>query len=125
MRVVLPASGRQLDVTVVPAPEHNQVAGNEHYALVFLSDPAEKPASRTDMMRELYGLTPTECRLADLLLESLDVREAAERLRITLETTRFHVKRVLSKTGARRQAELMRLMMLLPGCEAKADSPRE
>jgi hypothetical protein len=53
--------------------------------------------------------------LADALLEGLDVREAAERLHITLETGRFHLKRVFSKTGVGRQAELIRLMMSLPG----------
>jgi DNA-binding CsgD family transcriptional regulator len=36
-------------------------------------------------------------------------------LGITLETARFHLKRVLTKTGARRQSELMRLMLSLPG----------
>jgi DNA-binding CsgD family transcriptional regulator len=62
----------------------------------------------------LYGMTPTECRGADLLLEGLDTRELVQRLSITLETARFHVKRVLTKTGARRQSELVRLMLSLP-----------
>jgi len=66
-------------------------------------------------MQQLYGLTPTESRLADLLVEGLDVRDAAGRLRITLETTRFHLKRIFAKTGTRRQTELLRLMLSLPG----------
>jgi DNA-binding CsgD family transcriptional regulator len=66
-------------------------------------------------MRQLYGLTPAEARVANLLLEGLEVREAAERLGITLETARFHLKRVLAKTGTRRQTELLRLMLSLPG----------
>jgi len=66
-------------------------------------------------MRQLYGLTPTEARLADLLMEGLEVREIAERAGTTLETARVHLKRVLSKTGARRQMELVRLMLSLPG----------
>jgi DNA-binding CsgD family transcriptional regulator len=33
---------------------------------------------------------------------------------LTLETARFHVKRVLAKTGTKRQTELMRLMLSLP-----------
>jgi DNA-binding CsgD family transcriptional regulator len=57
-------------------------------------------------------LTPAEARVADRLLE---VREIADRLGITLETCRFHLKRVLVNTGARRQAELIRLMLSLPG----------
>jgi len=84
-------------------------------ALLFLSDPAQLPSSRADMLRALYGLTPTECRVADMLLEGLELREIAGRMRTTLETTRFHVKRVLAKSGARRQSELIRLMLALPG----------
>ena len=66
-------------------------------------------------MKMLYGLTPRESRLADLLLEGLDVRGIAERLDITIETVRFHMKRVLAKTGTRRQTELSQLMLSLPG----------
>jgi len=83
--------------------------------LVFLSDPSSKPASRAAVLRALYGLTPTESRLADLLLQGFEVREAAGHMRTTLETARFHLKRVLAKTGTRRQTELMRLMLSLPG----------
>jgi DNA-binding CsgD family transcriptional regulator len=73
-------------------------------------------------MRALYGLTPAEARLADLLLEGCEVREAADRLRTTLETARFHLKRVLAKTGTRRQTELMRLMLSLPGVVSETRS---
>ena len=40
-------------------------------ALVFVSDPARSPQSRGAALRALYGLTPTEIRLADLLLEGI------------------------------------------------------
>ena len=83
--------------------------------LVFISDPQSNPASRAAVLINLYGLTPTESRLADLLLQGLEVSEAAERLRTTLGTARFHLKRILAKTGTRRQPELMRLMLSLPG----------
>jgi DNA-binding CsgD family transcriptional regulator len=69
-------------------------------------------------MRKLYKLTPAEGRIADLLLEGLEVREVSQRLGVTLETARFHVKRVLAKTGVRRQSELVRLMLGLPGAGA-------
>jgi DNA-binding CsgD family transcriptional regulator len=36
-------------------------------------------------------------------------------MRTTLATTRFQLKRVLAKTATRRQSELMRLMLSLPG----------
>jgi len=53
--------------------------------------------------------------LSDLLLRGREMQEVANGLGLTLETARFHTKRVLSKTGTRRQTELMRLMLSLPG----------
>jgi DNA-binding CsgD family transcriptional regulator/PAS domain-containing protein len=114
MMISQPADGTRLQVTVIPAPEQNLVTESESCAVMFVSAPGSSQASRATVLRQLYRLTPTECRLADLLLEGLDVRDAAGRLAITLETARFHVKRVLAKTGTRRQTELMRLMLSLP-----------
>jgi DNA-binding CsgD family transcriptional regulator len=105
-----------LPLQITIAPFVSAVPSNEGQlaALVFVSDPAQKPESCSVLLRQLYGLSPAECRLADLLHEGLEVREAARRLKTTLETTRFHLKRVLSKTGTHRQTELMRLMLSLP-----------
>lgn len=106
---------RPVHVSVLPLPEsyRRMVAGA--YALVFATDPDATPRSRATTLRAIYGLTPTEARLADLLGSGLDVREAGDRMRITLETARSNLKRVLAKTGTHRQAELMRLMLSLPG----------
>jgi len=82
--------------------------------VVFLSDPDAQPASRATILRSLYGLTPTECRLADLLAQGCELSDAAERLRMAAGTARFHLKVVFRKTGARRQADLVRLMAGLP-----------
>jgi DNA-binding CsgD family transcriptional regulator/PAS domain-containing protein len=109
-------SGKKpLQLVVFPFVSSGLLGEDRPQTLVFLSDPSSKPASRAAVLRALYGLTPTESRLADFLLQGFEVREAADHLRNTLETTRFHLKRVLAKTGARRQSELMRLMLSLPG----------
>ncbi|WP_162537208.1 helix-turn-helix transcriptional regulator [Granulicella sp. WH15] len=102
-----------LQLTVVPyrslLPGCSMLA-----ALVFIGDPTLRPPSKAAILRALYGLTPSEARLADLLAEGLTLQEAAGRLRLALETVRFHSKRIFAKTGARRQAELMKLMLTLP-----------
>jgi DNA-binding CsgD family transcriptional regulator len=103
-----------LQLTITPFAPALSNNNGELAALVFVNDPAQKPESCSLLLRQLYGLSPTECRLADLLYEGLEVREASRRLKTTLETTRFHLKRVLSKTGTHRQTELMRLMLSLP-----------
>ena len=65
-------------------------------------------------MNQGRELTPAEARVVDQLLQGREMQEVANGLGITLETARFHTKRVLSKTGTRRQTELMRLMLSLP-----------
>jgi DNA-binding CsgD family transcriptional regulator len=109
-------SGKKpLQLVVFPFATSGLLVEDRPQVLVFLSDPSSKPSSRAAVLRALYGLTPTESRLADLLLRGFEVREAADHMRTTLETARFHLKRVLAKTGTRRQTELMRLMLSLPG----------
>jgi DNA-binding CsgD family transcriptional regulator len=102
---------------VVVSPFHPGTLLNEPQAtaLIQFSDPYAAPKSRAAVLRALYALTPTESRLADHLLQGLEVRETADRMNITVETARIHLKRVLAKTDTRRQAELMRLMLSLPG----------
>ncbi|RZU40043.1 helix-turn-helix transcriptional regulator [Edaphobacter modestus] len=106
---------RPLQVVVYPFCSGVLASESEATALVQFSDPSAIPRSRDAVLRALYGLTPAESRLADVLLEGLEVREAADRLGITVESTRFNLKRILAKTGTHRQAELMRLILSLPG----------
>jgi DNA-binding CsgD family transcriptional regulator len=123
MKILLPRERTSLQVSVVPAPEQfHQIGGP--YALVFIGDPSSPPKSRAALMRQLYRLTPVEARLSDLLLQGLEVRDAAEQLGTTLETARFHLKRVLAKTDTRRQTELMRLMLSLPGMPDPPSDPK-
>ncbi len=106
---------RPLQVVVSPFCAGSLLNEPQAAALVQFSDPFARPRSRGAVLRALYGLSPTESRLADLLLQGLEVREAADRMKTTLETARFHLKRVMAKTGTKRQTELMRLMLSLPG----------
>jgi DNA-binding CsgD family transcriptional regulator len=105
-----------LRITVTPFLSPVPGSSAQLAALVFVSDPTSRPQPSGITLKALYGLTPTEVRLADLLLEGADLRKIAERLGMTIETTRFHTKRVLAKTGTRRQNELIKLMLSLPQC---------
>ncbi|HJZ12631.1 MAG TPA: hypothetical protein VJ521_10795 [Acidobacteriota bacterium] len=53
-------------------------------------------------------------KLAAILTEGTNLREAAQRLGITVYTARDHLKRILSKTQTPRQSELMRLLLRGP-----------
>lgn len=109
-------SGLQpLRMTVTPFMSPLRGTSAQLAALVFVADPSRRPQPRSAALRNLYNLTPTEARVSDSLLQGLELRDLAGRLGMTLETARFHTKRILAKTGVRRQTELMRLMLSLPG----------
>ncbi len=106
--------GGSLHLIVMPPTEATARTGIPHDAVVYLRNPAHPPASRALALQQLFALTPTESRLADLLLAGKIICEVADEMRITKETARYHLKHVFSKTGVRRQAELMHLGMSLP-----------
>lgn len=110
------SSLRPLQVVVSPFCSGSLMNEPQATALIQFSDPLSIPKSRASVLRALYHLTPVESRMADLLLQGFEVREAACHLGTTLETARFYLKQVQAKTGVRRQTELMRLMLSLPGC---------
>ncbi len=62
-------------------------------------------------LHDLFSLTASEAKVATCLLEGLSPNEAAARLSIGIATVRFHLSRILEKTGARGQVELSHLMM--------------
>jgi KDO2-lipid IV(A) lauroyltransferase len=64
-----------------------------------------------EVLVKLYGLTPAETRMLGLVGQGLTVKEAAESLGITMPTARTHMRNLFDKTGARRQAELVRLTL--------------
>lgn len=65
------------------------------------------------LQREL-GLTHTEARVAMRLAEGRTVEEIGRALGIRGSTVRSHLKAAYSKTGARGQAELVRLVLVGP-----------
>lgn len=104
-----------LSITPMPFASAHHFIDGRPCALIFISDPKAKPASREALLRSLFGLTPAESRLAQLLLDGMDLSVASEHLRLTAATERFMLKQIFSKTGCHRQSQLIRLLSLLPG----------
>ena len=57
-----------------------------------------------------YRLTPTELRVLLAIVEVGGVPEVAEALGIGEATVKTHLHRLFSKTGTRRQADLVKLV---------------
>ena len=78
---------------------------------VFIRDPAGSPQNARVMLRKLFRLTPTETELALLLVDGLTLDEAADALGVTKNTARAHLRGVFAKTGATRQAVLVKTLL--------------
>ena len=61
-------------------------------------------------LQRVWGLTPAECRFANLLMEGLSLVDCCGRLGICRATGAFHLKNLFRKTGTRRQIELLSLL---------------
>lgn len=80
-------------------------------AVVEVSDPNQNPKPDKQMLMMLYGVTATEAAIASALLSGLNVAETARLCAMTVNTVRTHLKRLFQKTGARRQAELILILL--------------
>ncbi|KPF66551.1 hypothetical protein IP69_14660 [Bosea sp. AAP35] len=65
------------------------------------------------LLRDLFGLTLGEARVATLIGAGIAPRDASKRLGITEQTTRTVLKRIFAKTGVMRQSELAALLSRL------------
>jgi DNA-binding CsgD family transcriptional regulator len=80
-------------------------------AAVFLRDSDSKAMPPVRLAQELFQLTAAETMLAIKLANGLSLEEAAEALHIRRNTARAHLRSIFSKTGVRRQTELVRIFL--------------
>jgi DNA-binding CsgD family transcriptional regulator len=86
-------------------------ADHEAAALVMILD-AALPVEATELeLRQLYGFTSTEAQLANLLMEGMALEDCGDELGIRRTTVRMHLRNIFAKTGARRQGELVALLL--------------
>jgi DNA-binding CsgD family transcriptional regulator len=78
--------------------------------LVFVWDP-ELPEHDTEAgLRELFGFTSCEARLAGLLMKGKSVDDCCNHLEIRPSTVRMHLANLFAKTGVQRQGQLVSLL---------------
>jgi DNA-binding CsgD family transcriptional regulator len=115
MSVSRASGSRPLSVLVSPMRAPGAVPGfGQIAAALFISDPESVILTNEDRLLHLYGLTPAESRLAAKLAQGRSLEEAAAMLNIKIQTARSYIKRILNKTGTKRQVELVRLLLLSP-----------
>lgn len=98
----------QMDMLIRPMKDDGVSTASSQVAIVFISGDLWSHDDRVEQLVDLFGLLPSEARLAWALGRGLSLREAAEELGLTEETARYYSKKIYAKTGARGQAELVR-----------------
>jgi DNA-binding CsgD family transcriptional regulator len=66
---------------------------------------------KLDAASMVFGLSPAQQRLAELIASGHDVVDSADRLGITTNTARTHLRRIYDKIGVRNQAALVRTLL--------------
>ena len=80
-------------------------------AAVLIVDTEARPELDSEVLSDLFFLTPAEARVTAKLGVGRSADEIAGEMGVSLETVRTHIRRVLSKTGTGRQGELISLVL--------------
>jgi DNA-binding CsgD family transcriptional regulator len=98
-------------LTTLPGA-HGRAAGAQPRVALILRDLRQAlPQYGTEQLRELFGFTAAETRVANALLAGASVEEISLATQVRRDTVRAHVKRMLAKTGTRRQSDLQKLLV--------------
>ena len=115
------AAGDPLHLLVQPwSDEQGDGAGPAY--VVYLDSPADQTVPRTDALRRRFGFSHAEARMAALLASGRTLEEAGMAMGLTSASARTYGKRVLARTGAARQADLVRMVLT---SLARLDRPSE
>ncbi|RAU20102.1 hypothetical protein CU669_20195 [Paramagnetospirillum kuznetsovii] len=82
--------------------------------VVFIADGNQRIPQLSSAIRELYGLSAAEAQLVQGLLEGRRLDDLAKQSRVSIHTIRAQLKSVFSKTGARRQTDLVNMVLTGP-----------
>lgn len=102
---------RDLLLTICALPHAPDRGVGTPQAVIFISDPSRRPKVSGTILSELFGLTPTEADVACALAHGRRTSEIAADLAISPTTVAFHLGNVFDKTGTRRQADLIALIL--------------
>ncbi|MBF0421746.1 MAG: hypothetical protein HQL73_02015 [Magnetococcales bacterium] len=83
-------------------------------AVIYVTDPLVPQEVPPELLQGMFGLTRREADLAGQLTLGNSLSEGAERLGMTENTARTHLKAIFDKTNTQRQSDLVRLILSSP-----------
>lgn len=102
-----------LSLLIAPLPMEIPISPGalQPMAVIFVNDPDKANKPTAVQLREKFKMTPAEAGFAVEILKGDGIQAAADRLLISRATARTHLARIFDKTGTRRQAELVRVLI--------------
>jgi DNA-binding CsgD family transcriptional regulator len=100
-----------LDMLIVPARRKSISVKTPPAAIVYVHGDSWGTADRLEQLAQLFRLSPGEARLALALCRGMTISEAADEFGLAVGTARNYCKSIFSKTGARGQPDLVRIIM--------------
>lgn len=95
---------------VVSSKTHSEMFFARAAAVIILAPIAPAAAPSMDLLRSVFGMTGGEARTAYGLAQGISVEQLSNNLGMSVNTVRTYVRRVLEKTGTRRQSDAILLL---------------
>lgn len=116
LAVSLHHPSRKMPLTVMMStlneiPDHLNLSSGGGRVVLYLSDPESPSNLSYETLNELYGLTPSEARVAVGLVNGLELRQIAEQHQVTFETIRGQLRLVFQKMGVNKQQDVVRVLL--------------
>ncbi|HSH90016.1 MAG TPA: helix-turn-helix transcriptional regulator, partial [Ramlibacter sp.] len=107
-------AGRRLHALVSPLPLDSAISSGEAMAAIFCSDPDAEVGALSQRLEVTYGMTRAEALLTEALVNGQSLQEYADSKSRAINTVRTQLKMAAAKTGARTQADLVRIVLTGP-----------
>lgn len=111
LRILRPGPRRDLLMLACSMGMSPSSTIDEPAAVILMADPQRGARIPQRVLVNLFGLTPTEARIALALAEGWRSEEIAEQMSIAPTTVAFHLRNLFQKTDTHRQAELIALVL--------------
>ncbi len=110
------ANGRQLQILVTPLPAGTSPFGGDAMAAIFCSEPdaVAVVGALSQTLEIMYRMTPAEAQLTEALVNGQSLKHYADSRCVSMNTVRTQLKAVTAKTGTKRQADLVRIVLTGP-----------
>jgi DNA-binding CsgD family transcriptional regulator len=85
--------------------------GSSRQVLIMMLDGTLSVSATSSDLQQLYGFTPGETRLANLLMSGKSLADSCDELGVRLSTGCSHLRKIFKKTKTHRQGELVALLL--------------